>query len=266
MPDYAPGGAPFAFPGQAGNGVGCLLIHGFTGMAQEMRSLGEYLAARGYGVIGVRLAGHGTTMDDLERTTWQDWVASARAGLQELRQQHPRIYIIGLSTGGAIALYLAARERVLGVVGLSTLLYVPRGGWQLRYIRWLKYLKRYVHKGASDWWDAEAAAHHVSYPYYPTRGVEQLANLLVAVRASLPQVRLPALIMHSRDDGAVPAAHAQEIYDHLGSADKELIFIEGSGHLITEDAQRERVAAGVADWMQRHLTDQVLQTIYPVVE
>ncbi|MCC7353917.1 MAG: alpha/beta fold hydrolase [Anaerolineae bacterium] len=254
MSGYAPGGAPFAFPGQPGNTIGCLLVHGFTGMAQEMRPLGEYLAARGCGVVGVRLAGHGTTMADLERTTWQDWVASAWAGLQELRQRHTHVFAIGLSTGGAISLYLAAREPLTGVVGLSTLLRVPRGGWQLRYIRWLKYLKRYVEKGAPDWWDAEAAARHVSYPFYPTRGVEQLAKLLAALRASLPQVRVPAFIMHSRHDGAVPVAHAQEIYDGLGSADKELVFIEGSGHLITEDAQREQVAARVWDWAQRHLT------------
>jgi len=254
MPDYTPGGAPFSFPGQAGNTIGCLLVHGFTGMAQEMRPLGEYLAARGCGVIGVCLAGHGTTMADVERTTWQDWVASAQAGLHELRQRHSHVFVMGLSMGGAISLYLAAREAIVGVVGLSTLIRVPRGGWQLRYIRWLKYLKRYVEKGPPDWWDAEAAARHVSYPFYPTRGVEQLVRLLEEMRASLPHVRVPALIMHSRHDGAIPFAHAQEIYDRLGSADKELVFIEGSGHIITEDTQREQVAAHVWDWMQGHLT------------
>jgi carboxylesterase len=251
MLTYASGGAPFVLPGKPGNPIGCLLIHGFTGMPQEMRPLGEYLAARGCGVVGVRLAGHGTTIEDLERTTWQDWVASAREALQEMRQRHPQVFVMGLSMGGAISFYLAAQEPVAGVVGLSTPLRLPQADWRLRYLRWLKYLRRHVDKGESDWWDQEAAARHVSYSQYPLRGVEQLARLLARLRESLPQVRVPALIIHSRHDGVVPVAHAQEMYQRLGSADKELLLIEGSGHVVTEDARREEVAASVWRWVQR---------------
>jgi carboxylesterase len=43
---------PFFFPG---NDTGCLLIHGFTGAPTEMRPLGEFLAGKGYTVLGVRL-------------------------------------------------------------------------------------------------------------------------------------------------------------------------------------------------------------------
>lgn len=252
MPTYAPGGAPFVFPGQPGNPIGCLLIHGFTGMPQEMRPLGEHLAAQGCGVIGVRLAGHGTTIEDLERTTWQDWVASAREGLQELCGRHAQVFVMGLSMGGAISLYLAAQEPVAGVVALSTPVRIPHADWRLHYLRWLKYLRRYAGKGNPDWWDQEAAARHVSYHQYPMRGVEQLGKLLAQLRASLPRVRVPVLIVHSRHDGAVPVAHAQEIYERLGSADKELLLIERSGHVVTEDARREEVAASVWQWVQRH--------------
>ena len=65
---------PFAFDRGP---IGCVLLHGFTAAPKEMRALGEYLAARDYTVRGVRYAGHGTSPEDLARTTWRDWVASA---------------------------------------------------------------------------------------------------------------------------------------------------------------------------------------------
>ena len=43
---------PFYFPG---NSTGCLLIHGFTGAPMEMRPLGDFLAEKGYSVLGIRL-------------------------------------------------------------------------------------------------------------------------------------------------------------------------------------------------------------------
>src|SRR5439155_483073 len=45
----------FSLPGS--RPLGCLLVHGFTGTPEEMRPLGEALAARGFPVHAVRLAG-----------------------------------------------------------------------------------------------------------------------------------------------------------------------------------------------------------------
>lgn len=61
-----PGGEPFAF---AGGPIGVLLVHGFTGAPQEMRGLGRFLAENGMTVLGIRLPGHGTRPEDLERVT-----------------------------------------------------------------------------------------------------------------------------------------------------------------------------------------------------
>src|SRR5436309_331310 len=56
----------FSLPGS--RPLGCLLVHGFTGTPEEMRPLGEALAARGFPVHAVRLAGHGTDVAELART------------------------------------------------------------------------------------------------------------------------------------------------------------------------------------------------------
>lgn len=75
---------------------GCLLLHGFSGSPLEMTPLAEALAGAGWEVSVVRLAGHGTSPDDLARVSWEDWVASARHGYRLLRACCPRV---GLPAG-----------------------------------------------------------------------------------------------------------------------------------------------------------------------
>src|SRR5262249_53931839 len=85
---------PFRFDG---GGVGCLLLHGFTGTPSEMLPIGEALAKRGYAVSAPLLPGHGTRVEDLARTTWEQWFATALDAWTELGQSSPTRVVGGLS-------------------------------------------------------------------------------------------------------------------------------------------------------------------------
>src|SRR5437867_4161013 len=96
----------FSLPGS--RPLGCLLVHGFTGTPAEMRPLGEALAKRGFPVHAVRLAGHGTSIDDLAGTRWPEWFASVEDGVAQLLATAPRLAVAGMSMGSLLALHLAA--------------------------------------------------------------------------------------------------------------------------------------------------------------
>ena len=111
---------PFSM-GPENAAVVCLLIHGFSGSPPEMRWLGEYLAAKGVHVEGVRLAGHGTAPEELSDLTWRDWVRSAEEGLERIKREGRRIVLVGFSMGGLLALRLClANPEVAGVVTISS--------------------------------------------------------------------------------------------------------------------------------------------------
>ena len=76
--------------------------------------MGKYLAQKGLAVLGVRLAGHGTTPEYMARTCWRDWVGSAEEGLRELTGRCSQVFVAGLSIGGLITLHLTARHRPEG--------------------------------------------------------------------------------------------------------------------------------------------------------
>ena len=52
----------------------CTRSHGLLASPAELRSFGEALRDEGFPVIGVRLAGHGTSPWDLRDRSWQDWI------------------------------------------------------------------------------------------------------------------------------------------------------------------------------------------------
>jgi carboxylesterase len=242
---------PFFFPGSS---TGCLLIHGFTGAPTEMRPLGEFLAGKGHTVLGVRLAGHGTRIEDMNRVTWQDWSNSVLDGWNLLQPQVEKIFLIGLSMGGVLAFYHAAFLPASGVVGLSTP-YQIEPSLQLSLLPLLSRLIPYINKGPSDWQDPTAPESHFSYDRYPTRAIVQLTCLLEAMRESLPRVTIPALLMHSRMDLGVIPQNMERIYSRLGTPEalKKKIYLENSGHVITRDLDKDLVFDATHDFIQQVL-------------
>jgi carboxylesterase len=251
MSQIIPTTEPFFFPG---NETGCLLVHGFTGTPKEMHWMGEYLNKQGFTVLGVRLAGHATHPEDMIRTNYCDWLASVEDGFQLLSGLAKRIYIMGLSMGGTLSLATAAYLPVKGIVAMSTPYKIPDDP-RLKYTEIISKLVPYMPKSKTapgvGWFDPQAWREHIFYPRNPTRSVGQLNKLLAEMRAALPQVKAPALLIHSRDDHDVWSESMPAIYRDLGSTDKQMLWIENSGHVITRDAQRETVFKAAADFVRR---------------
>lgn len=242
---------PFYFPGST---TGCLLIHGFTGAPTEMRPLGEYLAEKGYSVLATRLAGHGTRIEDMNRTTWGDWSNSVLDGWNLLQGNTKNIFLIGLSMGGALALYHSSFLPAAGVVSMSTP-YRIEPSLKLIFLPILSYFIPYAKKRKSDWQDPIAAEDHFSYARYPSKGVLQLKLLLRSMRKSLPEVEIPALLIHSMKDLGVLPENMDWISGEIGTPETDLkkIWLEKSGHVVTRDLEKDRVFESIHQFIQQVL-------------
>lgn len=242
-----PTSEPFLFQGGK---IGCLLIHGFTGAPKEMRWMGEYLSARGYSVLGVRLAGHATCVEDILRVKWQDWIASVEDGYYLLRGLADQVYVVGLSMGGILSLVFSTLKPVTGVVTMSVPYSLPRDP-RLALIHLLSTFIPRVRKGPADWHNLEAAKDHIEYPYLPTKGIIQLRDLLIEMQKSLPKITAPVLLIHSRQDGSVSPDHAEKILSKLGSHDKQIFWVEESGHVIPREPDRYLAFKATEEFIQR---------------
>ena len=217
--------------------------------------MGEYLNQQAYTCLGIRLAGHATEPEDMIRSNWTDWTASVEDGFALLRGLSDSIFFMGLSMGGVLSLLLSTRLPVKGVVAMSTLYKLPNDP-RLRYIDWIARMIPYMPKSkeepGSSWFDKVAWQDHISYPQNPVRSIGQLNKLLGELRAALPSLRVPVLLIHSTDDTYVLPENMELLYDALVNAsDKEKLYITGSGHVLTRDAAREQVFQATVEFIQR---------------
>lgn len=245
-----PEGEPFFLPGGR---TGCLLLHGFTSMPAEMRWLGEDLARRGCSVLGVRLAGHGTHPGDLARTRWTDWQVSVEEGLALLRSCTDRVVVIGLSLGAAVALTAAASYAMAGVVALST----PWAGPPPDVVRAARATgagEQLIEKeldGQHSTLPDRLEPDYPAYPAFPLSILAELDGALRAMRAALPRVAVPVLLVHSRADEATPVVHVPKIEKRLKMAEKQVLLFDEMDHALVRDPQRELVFEAVGAFVAR---------------
>jgi carboxylesterase len=193
----------FALPGS--RGLGCLLVHGFTATPDEMRPLGDSLAAAGFPVRGVRLAGHATDVGDLAHTGWRDWFTSVEEGCTRLRRDVRHVAIAGMSLGALLALRLAATRpadvTALVLCGTPLRLADGRLRWlpALARIPWLARRWATIPKAnGPDIADPAVRATSRSYRAMPLAAVVEVLRLQAVVRGDLGRVTQPALLLHGR--------------------------------------------------------------------
>jgi len=242
-----PGAEPFFYPGGE---TGCLLLHGLSSSPFTMREIGARLAADGVTVAAPLLAGHGTAPEDLRGKQWPDWVASAEAGLAQLEAHGcRRIFLAGLSLGGAIALYLAGRdpERYAGLIVMSAPVWLPP--ILQAPITAFSGVAPYLRKGFSDIADPVARAEQLTYERVPLTAGATLIEMLTHVRAGLPRITIPTLIIYARRDHLVHPMNSMYIYSHISARDKRLCVLHRGFHIVTVDHDKARVFSLVAEFI-----------------
>jgi carboxylesterase len=240
-----------------GDDRGVLCVHGFTGTPFEVRYLGHRLHRAGFTVRALQLPGHGTSVDDLDRTTWLDWAGAVDAELDELGRRCRRIAVVGQSLGGLLALHAAARRDDLAAV--ATLAAPLRlGGVGDRVARWtrsggiLESVRRLPKLGGSDVRDPVARAANPSYREIPTTALTSLCDFMGVVDRELPQVRSPLLVVHARRDHTAPVASAARIAARAAARAIRTRILERSFHLVAIDVERDVVAAEVITFFEAH--------------
>lgn len=223
-----------------------------------MRPLADALAGAGYPVHSVQLAGHGTTVADLARTGWRDWLTSAEAGLDVLRRDVAHVAVAGMSMGGLLALRLAAtrpRDVQALVLCAPALRLADRRQVVLPYLRWIPGLSgRFAvmpKRGGRDIADPVARAASRAYDAMPLPAVLSLLDLQRTVRHDLTRVTQPALLLHGRLDHVVPVRSQEALRRALGSTWIEAHVLERSFHVLTEDIDRDEVARLTIDFLSR---------------
>jgi len=240
------GAEPFS---QDGSDVGVLLCHGFTGTPQSMRPWGEFLADRGYTVRIPLLPGHGTTWQEMNSTTWQDWYGCVDASFRELHQTCERVIVGGLSMGGALSLQLAQEHgpRISGLVLVNPAVKFddPRN----RLLPVLKHILGSVDAIGND--VKKPGVTELAYTRTPLKAAHSQMVAWSSVIRELPEVTQPVLLLRSTQDHVVPASSSALVLSRISSRDVTEVLLEDSYHVATIDNDAPRIFDESAKFIER---------------
>lgn len=236
-----------------GNSTGVLLVHGFTGSPAELLLLGEFLNRAGFSVLCVRLAGHGTDEENFIRTNKDDWFNSVLDGYAILKGFCEKIFVIGHSMGGLLALKLATIKKVDKIVTLAAPIFIAEET-DLKSLPPRKHCGNlFVTRPRRTLENVPPAANKV-YRNTPLVSVHELLDIIDDVKKILPQISAPILIMHGEEDHTAQPKSADFIEKNIGSKFKKKILIPDSGHLLPLIECRDFVFAETQKFLEIEVT------------
>lgn len=241
MTTVLPGAEPLS---HHGGPVGVLVIHGFTGSPQSMRPVAQACVVAGHSVEMPRLPGHGTTVEDMLTTSWDDWSAHVEAVYDDLARRCERVFVVGLSMGGALTLWLASRHSsIAGIVVINS-----AGEPNADRTAALE------HVVASGQVTVDAIGNDIAMPdvvelAYDKTPLAPLLSLVKAVNTfDLAAISCPTMVMVSDQDHVVPPETASYIADRVGT-DAEIVRLTNSYHVATLDYDAELINTSVVDFI-----------------
>ncbi|ABB38610.1 putative carboxylesterase [Oleidesulfovibrio alaskensis G20] len=207
---------------------GCLLIHGFGGASFEMQPLAEAVKRAGGTAKCITLPGHDSSVTRFRETFFNDWASYAEEQFVTFSREVDHAAVAGLSMGGTLSLYIAARHSPAAVVSIAAPIHVYRiipwemKDWRLPLVRFLRFVR-------PVWPSAPRSS--ASQEIAPWRGYDgvnllpQLWSLIEGCRSVgriLGNVTCPAMVLHAPTDRTSPPSNAWRIITSISSAVRQM--------------------------------------------
>lgn len=244
-----PGAEPVSRDGSGPLGrIGIVLVHGFTGSPVSLRPLAELLSKRGFAIEVPRLPGHGTTPRDLLPFRYADFRAEAKAALERLRARTDAQVAVGFSMGGTLVLDLAATESFAGAVSINAQI-LDRGGVVVKLAPLIEKVLPLAPASAAGLKknDIKKGGDEDAYDMVAAAAGNSVVRALPEVRARLGGLKMPLLVVYSRDDHSVSPDNSRALPNLVGSKAVTVLELLESYHVATLDNDlpllEERVAS-----------------------
>ena len=225
-----------------------ILLHGTNSWAREMLPLAESMRPYESKFLMPNLLGHGGR-ELPERFTIADFASDVLAYMDS--QGVERDFIVGMSTGGYVALHLARHhpERVEGVITIATKWVYDAEA--VKYVTWLVSLERLGQPGHPRIPQFNLNHHPNDWREISTRN----RNLFFALgekpevtEEDIRAIGLPVLAISGDQDPIVPVKETQALRTLNPRVD--VLIVKGSSHPITQ-LPLDIVAQQIAAWMAR---------------
>jgi carboxylesterase len=219
------------------------------------------LDALGISCLTPTLRGHGTDSPEaLNGIDWPAWVEDGTNALNELLQEVEKAIVIGHSMGGWIALSLAIDhpEQVDSVIlaGASTRSVSPLGpNRPLHFLFPLLVRLKKKWEFSIEFADPTYDEGSKGYDWVPMKTWITVFDFMRVAEERLPEVNVPILIMHSKNDATNAPAGVKILDERISTPQdqKRIVWFERTSHDMFNDCERDEVLATVVGYVQERM-------------
>jgi esterase/lipase len=206
-------------------------LHGFSATRQETAPFSEQLAAALHAnLFETRLTGHGLPGEAMGRATAGDWIADAVEAMTIGQRIGDSVIVVATSTGGTLALWLAAqpdslRRRLSSLILISPNLAIKDPTSRVLTWPWMpQLLPRIIPE--RHWSSNNAEQERYWTTTYPSTALFPLAALVKDVRSlDASRITTPMLVFTNRGDNVVDAAATSAFLDRVRNARVERVDV-----------------------------------------
>jgi alpha-beta hydrolase superfamily lysophospholipase len=253
-----------------------VFCHGAFEFQENWVEYARQMNAEGWHAFTFDFAGHGLSEGLRSQVSLRLWAYNLRDALITLqRRGYGPFAVVGWGMGGSAALLAAAHDRrIESVAILSTpIILQPPLAERVAYglISGAAKIKKAVFKRpltlsrlneleemrflSDESSNEQYVADDRLRKIYATVPIpESLDSVWMDISGAVQKVSLPVLVIHSKEDAIIPADQSQKIYDLL-QGPKEIRLIEGSGHALHLDQEKDKVFHLIFNWIKSHRKD-----------
>lgn len=229
LPLLARGGSIAALTG-ARSPVALVIFHGYTNTPDGFRLVAKAYRDQGYNVWVPRLPHHGLAdkmTDEFSRLTVEELRAFADQAIDTGAGLGDRVQVMGLSGGGALAMWAAAaRPEVAHTVLISPLL--NPGGYASWQVPAMTRALRLSPVDSYAWWAPEKGADNVAgmvYPRYSLKGIAAFLGLrLWLERQPAASVGGSVLLLRNAGDASIDHDFNEQLVRRLVPPDRVQVY------------------------------------------
>ncbi|PSN11364.1 lipase [filamentous cyanobacterium CCP5] len=244
-----PEALPRLFKAKGDSRAVVICLHGFGGTPYEVVPVAKACAAAGVDVVTVVQPRHGYSRPPVQRREFaqlraDELRATARKVIAQARDRYDRVGIFGLSMGGAIALLMAAEQRVDACGVAAAALRLPAVAEILipalsRAPFYLPVFNRYP-------------VYLPSYGFYHSYALRALWEISQESRARLGEITCPVWAVHSQKDDTIPPVVMDWMQRDI-KAPLETAWFNKSSHPMPLDIEGDAVSQYIAQGLTRAL-------------